>query len=61
MSQTETKPMTNQCTQATPDEAGRCGAHKISEDGKRHHCDKVAEHPDDRHACACGMKWQHMM
>jgi hypothetical protein len=61
MSHTETKPITNRCPQAKPDDAESCGTHKISEDGKRHHCGKPSRHADDLHACGCGMTWKHMM
>jgi len=55
MSHTETKPITNWCPQAKPDAVGCCGTDKISEDGKRHHCDRPSEHTDDLHACTCGI------
>ena len=47
--------------QAKPDKTGCCGTDKISEDGKRHHCDKPSGHTDDLHACLCGTQWKHMM
>ena len=61
MSQVQTKPVTNWCPAAKPDEQGRCGTDKITFDGKRHHCDKPAEHSDDRHHCKCGAEWSHML
>ena len=61
MSHTETKPITNWCPQAKPDKAGCCGTDKISEDGKRHHCDKPSDHTDDLHSCTCGIQWKHLM
>jgi hypothetical protein len=61
MSQTQTKPMTNWCPQARPDEEGCCGTDKIAEDGKRHHCDRPSGHADDLHACKCGLKWKHFI
>ena len=61
MSQTQTRPITNWCSQARPDEEGRCGTDKIAEDGKRHHCDKPSAHDDDLHACRCGLNWKHFV
>jgi hypothetical protein len=61
MSQVEAKPRGNWCLAAKPDEQGRCGADKITFDGKRHHCDKPSEHADDVHACGCGQQWRHFM
>ncbi len=61
MSHTQTKPITNWCPQAKPNEEGQCGTDKLAEDGRRHHCDKTPGHSDDLHACKCGMQWKHMM
>src|SRR6267142_6036988 len=61
MSRTQTKPMTNWCPQANPNEEGRCGTDKIADDGKRHHCDRPSAHADDLHACKCGVEWKHLM
>src|SRR6266849_3739273 len=61
MSHVQTKPITNWCPQAKPNEQGQCGTDKIAEDGKRHHCDKTPGHAADLHSCKCGMQWKHMM
>jgi hypothetical protein len=61
MSHVQTKPITNWCPQAKPNEEGQCGTDKLAEDGKRHHCDKTPGHADDLHSCKCGMQWKHMM
>ncbi len=61
MSHVQTKPITNWCPQAKPNEEGQCGTDKLADDGKRHHCDKTPGHADDLHACKCGMQWKHMM
>jgi hypothetical protein len=61
MSQVQTKPITNWCPEANPNEPGRCGTDKITYDGKRHHCDRPSAHADDEHACKCGLKWKHLM
>ena len=39
MSRVEVKPITNWCAKARPTEQGLCGVDKLTEDGKRHHCD----------------------
>jgi len=61
MSRVQAKPITNWCAQAKPNEQGLCGADKLAEDGKRHHCNKPSEHQDDLHSCPCGMQWKHML
>ena len=61
MSRVETKPITNWCDRARPTEQGLCGVDKLTEDGKRHHCDKPSGHSDDLHSCPCGAQWKHMM
>jgi len=61
MSRVQAKPITNWCPQARATEQGLCGVDKLTEDGKRHHCDKPSGHEDDLHACPCGVRWKHML